>query len=295
MVYFPERQRRYLGRQEDLHQAHPAHSRFPDRRAGVRALQDVTRFVKRQSARAAAEGDDPRARAVGFLMALYQRRLASSTYAIAASLENRARRLDEGLKNAQESPALAPPDLPDADELEEMEEGERERLEDMLEAITLAGNAEQVRAGDRRTAGSSPCRRRRSKTTGVRGQALAAQEPAAGAGLLRPPGPAAAPLHRVQGHARLSCRRSSPSGASASAHPRRHDAGCARRARARGFTPSSNSATGDPDPGGDRGGRRRHQPPVLQHPVQLRHPLEPEPPGAADGPHPSLRPDAKTA
>ena len=106
----------------------------------------MTRFVKRQNARAAAAGDDPRARAVGFLMALYQRRLASSTHAVCCSLENRARRLDVGLKKAQEIARTAPPDLPDADELEEMEEGERERLEHILEAISLAGNAEQVRA-----------------------------------------------------------------------------------------------------------------------------------------------------
>ncbi len=62
--------------------------------------RDVTRFVKQQSAKAAAQGDDPCARAVGFLMSLYQRRLASSTYAMRHSLENRARRLEEGLKRA---------------------------------------------------------------------------------------------------------------------------------------------------------------------------------------------------
>ncbi|MBC7337747.1 MAG: helicase, partial [Clostridia bacterium] len=107
--------------------------------------KDITRFVKRQSAKAAAQGDDPRARAVGFLMSLYQRRLASSTYAVRHSLENRARRLEEGLKRAQELASLAPPDLPDPEELEEMEDSERERLEQMLEAITLATNAEQVR------------------------------------------------------------------------------------------------------------------------------------------------------
>src|SRR5207249_471750 len=107
--------------------------------------REVTRFVKRQSAKALAQGDDPRARAVGFLMSLYQRRLASSTYAMRHSLENRARRLEEGLKRAQDLAREAPPDLPDPDELEEMEEGERERLERILEAITLAGNAEQVR------------------------------------------------------------------------------------------------------------------------------------------------------
>ena len=107
--------------------------------------QKVTRFVKRQSVRAAAEGDDPRARAVGFLMSLYQRRLASSTYAMRHSLENRARRLEDGLKHAQELARTAPPDLPDLEELEELEDAERERLERMLEAITLAGNADEVR------------------------------------------------------------------------------------------------------------------------------------------------------
>ena len=106
--------------------------------------REVTRFVKRQSANAAAQGDDPRARAVGFLMSLYQRRLASSTYAMRHSLDNRAKRLEQGLKEAQDL-AREAPDIPDPDELEEMEEGERERLERILEAITLAGNAEQVR------------------------------------------------------------------------------------------------------------------------------------------------------
>ncbi|MEW6669728.1 MAG: hypothetical protein AB1512_31350 [Thermodesulfobacteriota bacterium] len=51
-------------------------------------------------------------------MALYQRRLASSTYAMRHSLDNRARRLEESLKKAQELARLAPPDLPDLEELE---------------------------------------------------------------------------------------------------------------------------------------------------------------------------------
>ena len=107
--------------------------------------RDVTRFVKRQSAAAAAREDDPRARAVGFLMALFQRRLASSTYALRRSLENRAARLSDGLKRAQELPRLAPPQLPDPEESEEMEDAERERLEEILAAVTLAQNADQVR------------------------------------------------------------------------------------------------------------------------------------------------------
>lgn len=106
--------------------------------------RDVTRFVKRQSAGAAQNEDDPRARAVAFLMALYQRRQASSARAVRCSLENRARRLEAGLKRAAELARVAPPDLPDPDELEEMEEGERERLEELLEAISLSANADQI-------------------------------------------------------------------------------------------------------------------------------------------------------
>ncbi|MFP3040302.1 SNF2-related protein [Treponema primitia] len=104
----------------------------------------VTNFVREQSVKAAAMGDTPRARAVGFLMALYQRRLASSTYAMRHSLENRARRLEEGLKHAQQLATQAPLDLPTEEELDEMEDIERERLEAILEAITIAGNETQI-------------------------------------------------------------------------------------------------------------------------------------------------------
>ena len=107
--------------------------------------EDVTRFVKRNSTRAAEQGDERRARAVGFLMSLYQRRLASSTYAMRRSLQNRANRLEEGLKEAQTVARQAPPDLPDLEDLEELEDNERERIERMVEAVTLAGNADEVR------------------------------------------------------------------------------------------------------------------------------------------------------
>ena len=146
MVHFPERQT------DGTWNATPVFTKRIPRTADFaidgpefELYQKVTRFVKRQSVRAAAEGDDPRARAVGFLMSLYQRRLASSTYAMRRSLENRARRLEDGLKHAQELARTAPPDLPDLEELEELEDAERERLERMLEAITLAGNADEVR------------------------------------------------------------------------------------------------------------------------------------------------------
>ena len=147
MVYFPERQPDNTWVAKKIFTKRIPHTvDFHIDGAEFDLYKSVTRFVKRQSARAAAAGDDPRARAVGFLMALYQRRLASSTRAVCCSLENRAKRLDVGLKKAQEIARTAPPDLPDADELEEMDEGERERLEHILEAISLAGNAEDVRA-----------------------------------------------------------------------------------------------------------------------------------------------------
>jgi len=157
MVYFPERRPDSTWAAEKIFTKRiPNTVDFQIDGAEFDLYREITRFVKRQSAKAAAQGDDPRARAVGFLMSLYQRRLASSTYAMRRSLQNRARRLEEGLKRAQEllrlAPACAadvaagrPPDLPDPEEIEEMEENERERLEEMLEAITMAGNADQVR------------------------------------------------------------------------------------------------------------------------------------------------------
>ena len=146
MVYFPERQ------PDGEWNARPVFTKRIPQTVDFKIDDDewelyreISRFVKRQSARAAAQGDDPRARAIRFLMALYQRRLASSTYAMRRSLENRAKRLEEGLKHAQTLVRTAPPTLPDPEEMEEMEDAERERLEALLDAITLTGNAEQVR------------------------------------------------------------------------------------------------------------------------------------------------------
>ncbi len=146
MVHFPERQ------DDGSWVARPIFTKriphtvdFHIEGAEFELYSEVTRFVKQQSARAAAQGDDPRARAVGFLMALYQRRLASSTRAVRKSLENRAGRLERALAEAHDLIGDQPPDIPDPEELEEMEEEERERLERRLEAITLARNADQVR------------------------------------------------------------------------------------------------------------------------------------------------------
>ncbi|MBI2060370.1 MAG: DUF3883 domain-containing protein [Nitrospirae bacterium] len=146
MVYFPERQpdgtwtatkifKKRIPKTVDFNIDGPEFDLY----------RQVTRYVKAQSVRAAAAGDDPRSRAVGFLMSLYQRRLASSMYALRHSLENRATRLEMALKRAQDLAQIAPPEIPSPEELEEMEESERERLEEILEAITIAGNADQVR------------------------------------------------------------------------------------------------------------------------------------------------------
>ena len=146
MVYFPERgaDGRWEARKIFTKRI-PTTADFKIDGSEFELYQQVTRFVKRQSARAAAAGDDRRARAVGFLMALYQRRLTSSARAIRCSLANRADRLELGLAQAEDLARTAPPELPSMDELEEMEERDRERLERLLDAITLAGNAEMVR------------------------------------------------------------------------------------------------------------------------------------------------------
>ena len=146
MVYFPERRPDGTWVAEKIFTKRIPHTvEFQIDGAEFELYRDITRFVKQQSAKAAAQGDDPRARAVGFLMSLYQRRLASSTYAMRHSLESRANRLEKLLERAEDLSKTAPPELPESEELEEMEESERERFEELLEAITLAGNAHQVR------------------------------------------------------------------------------------------------------------------------------------------------------
>ena len=144
MVYFPERETNGEWTAKPVFTNRiPRAADFAINGPEFEFYQKVTRFVKRQSARAAAEGDDPRARAVGFLMSLYQRRLASSTYAMRRSPQNRARRLEDGLKRAQELVRKAPADLANWEKLDEFEDAERERLESeelkRQRAVTLQG------------------------------------------------------------------------------------------------------------------------------------------------------------
>ena len=205
MVYFPERDAdgKWLARKIFTRRI-PHTVEFAIDDAEMELYREVTRFVKRQSARAAAEGDDPRARAVGFLMALYQRRLASSTRAMRRSLASRADRLERALDQAQDLVRAAPPDLPDSDELDEMDDSDRERLERLLDAVTLARNAAWC---GRRSASCVYWPSVRWASNSRRGsEALQAAGSAAPGGFLRSPGPAARPLHRVQRHPGLSRR-----------------------------------------------------------------------------------------
>lgn len=145
MVYFPERQ------PDGEWVARPIFTKRIPHAAAFNIdgpefdlYRDVTNFVKGQCRAAADMGDDSRARAVGFLMAMYQRRLASSTYSLRHSLENRVRRLRENLKRAKDLARLAPADLPSQEDLDEMEDDERERIEDILSAVSLSQNPQVV-------------------------------------------------------------------------------------------------------------------------------------------------------
>lgn len=100
--------------------------------------EEVTHYVQRQSARAAEAGDDRRARAVGFIMAMYQRRMASSTHSLKQSLLRRQKALKQLLETANQLGEVPAPDVPTEQEWEEMDDAEREAKERELERATLA-------------------------------------------------------------------------------------------------------------------------------------------------------------
>ncbi|MBU9576475.1 DUF3883 domain-containing protein [Burkholderia multivorans] len=103
----------------------------------------LTRYVENQSIRAARD-DSARGRAVGFTMAMLQRRFASSTYAVRRSLERmkekRERILENPEKYRQEQIARRLPD--DFDELPDDEQ--QDMLSD-LEATVASFNPEHLR------------------------------------------------------------------------------------------------------------------------------------------------------
>ncbi len=145
MVYFPEQQPDGSWAAKKIFTKRiPKSVDFQIDDAEFDLYREVTRYVKLQSSRAAAQEQDPRARAVGFLMTLFQRRLASSTFAVRQSLEKRAKKLDSALKRGLQLMA-EDVELPDAEDLEEMEESERDQWEEKLILLSIAQNPQQVR------------------------------------------------------------------------------------------------------------------------------------------------------
>lgn len=102
----------------------------------------VSEYVRKHFKRAW----DEKKRNVGLAMTVLQRRLASSTFAIAQSLENRHRRLQNLLQQIQELQDNPYGDLSEED-LEELTEEQRWEIEDNLaNRLTLARNEPELRA-----------------------------------------------------------------------------------------------------------------------------------------------------
>jgi len=96
----------------------------------------LTRYVEDQSIKA-SEDDSPRGRALGFTMAMLQRRFASSIYAARRSLERmqekRQKILDDPEAYRQEQIAKKIPE-----DFEDMPEDERQKIIDDLEAVVAS-------------------------------------------------------------------------------------------------------------------------------------------------------------
>jgi superfamily II DNA or RNA helicase len=106
----------------------------------------LTRYVEDQSIKAAAS-DSPQARALGFTMAMLQRRFASSVYAVRRSLERmrekRERILEDPEKHRQEQIERKLPD--DFDDLTEEEQNEiRDQLEGVVGSIDPAALRDEI-------------------------------------------------------------------------------------------------------------------------------------------------------
>ena len=107
----------------------------------------LTRYVEDQSIRAAAS-DSPQARALGFTMAMLQRRFASSVYAVRRTLERmrekRERILEDPEKYRQEQIERRLPD--DYYDLTEEEQDEiRGQLEDVVISVDPAALRDEIR------------------------------------------------------------------------------------------------------------------------------------------------------
>ncbi|WP_458012239.1 protein NO VEIN domain-containing protein [Candidatus Solincola sp.] len=100
----------------------------------------LTRYVQDQSIRAATD-PSARGRALGFTMAMYQRRFASSIHAVRRSLERRLQKLEDRLRRPQPE-AVA--DLSRLDEIDELPEDEVARLEEEVEQASLPSERQAI-------------------------------------------------------------------------------------------------------------------------------------------------------
>jgi superfamily II DNA or RNA helicase len=101
----------------------------------------LTRYVQDQSIRAAAD-PSARGRALGFTMAMYQRRFASSIHAALRSLERRLGKLEERLRRPGPEPAV---DLSRLEDLDELPEEEAVRVEEEVEEASLPAESWAIR------------------------------------------------------------------------------------------------------------------------------------------------------
>lgn len=105
----------------------------------------LTRYVQDQSIRAAAD-QSARGRAIGFTMAMYQRRFASSLYAARRSLERRLEKIERNLAQLERQRVIeqATYDERRLEDMEELTDEEVARLEEAIEEASLALDREQL-------------------------------------------------------------------------------------------------------------------------------------------------------
>lgn len=100
----------------------------------------LTKYVENQSIKA-ADDESPRGRALGFTMAMLQRRFASSLYAVRRSLERRREKLEDQIKKPWMQAGFDESKLEDLDELTEEE---TQKILDQIETASLGRDREQI-------------------------------------------------------------------------------------------------------------------------------------------------------
>ena len=160
----------------------------------------LTDYVTNQSAKAASE-DSPAARALGFTMAMLQRRFASSAYAARRSLERmrerRQRILEDPEKYRKQQIDKALPD-----DFDELPDEDQQKILSDLENVVVTLDPAQLASEIQDLTGLIDEARAPGAERG-RVEDEEAPRGAQGVGHLRRPEDEAPHLHRAQGHARL--------------------------------------------------------------------------------------------